>query len=188
MSGRSDTHPRVLITADVIQSKVEEIANRIAHDYDRAGELVLVGALKGAYVFLADLSRALRLPHLIDFVSVSSYGSGTESGEVRMIMDARVSLHGRHVIIVDDILDTGHTLHHLRELLGARGPASLATAVLLRKPERIEAAVEAEYVGFVIPDVWVVGYGLDLAERFRMLPYVGELSASEAAAVMRSGE
>ena len=177
--------PRVLIAEEEVARRVRELARTISAEYADAGEIVLVGVLKGAFVFLADLARLLTVPHIVDFIAVSSYGTSTASGEVRLELDLRSRLEDRHVLIVEDIVDTGHTLHYLRELLSARNPASVATAVLLRKPDRLETVVATEYVGFDIPDVWVVGYGLDLADQFRTLPYVGQLDDEEVLAIKR---
>lgn len=167
-------HPRVLISAEQIRRRVEELARQISLDYAGKGQLTLVGVLKGAFMFLADLSRELRVPRLIDFIALSSYGrGGAESGAVRLLMDVRESLEGRHVLIVEDIVDTGRTLRYLTGLLEARGPASIRTCALVRKQARQEVDVSIEYLGFDIPDVWVVGYGLDYAEQHRTLPYIG---------------
>jgi len=135
---------------------------------------VLVGVLKGAFILLADLARQLTIPHSVEFIAVSSYGEkGSDSGAVRLLMDVREDIAGRHVLVVEDILDTGHTLDYLTALLRARHPASLRTCVLVRKKDRVEIDVPIDYLGFEIPDVWVVGYGLDFAEQNRTLPYIG---------------
>ena len=137
--------------------------------------MLILGVLRGAYIFLADLSRALTIPRRIDFIALSSYEKSSSAGGVRLIMDARVSLAGRHVLIVEDILDSGQTLAYLLRLFAARGPASIKTCVLVRKPHRdIDLAVD--YLGFDIPDEWVVGYGLDYDDKYRALPYIGRLS------------
>ena len=162
-----------LITEDAIQRRVQELAADISRDYDGRGEVVLVGVLKGAFVFLADLARHLTIPRTIEFMSVSSYAKASYSGEVRLVLDLRKSVEGKHVLIVEDIVDTGRTLHYLLDLLGARRPASLATCALVRKKERHEIEVPITYLGFDIPDVWVVGYGLDYDEAYRTLPYIG---------------
>lgn len=168
---------RVLIDADTIQRRVNELAQQINKDYAGIREsMILVGVLKGSFIFLADLCRKLDVPHVIDFISLSSYGASSQStGNVRLIMDTRENLEGRHVMIVEDILDSGYTLDYLRRNFEARNVASLKTAVLLDKPEQRKVDVELDYVGFQIPSVWVVGYGLDYAERYRTLPYIAEM-------------
>ncbi len=168
---------RVLIDADTIQRRVDELAQQINREYAGiTGSLILVGVLKGSFIFLADLCRKLNIPHVIDFISLSSYGASSQAtGNVRLIMDTRENLEGRHVMIIEDILDSGFTLDYLCRNFAARKPASLKTAVLLDKPDRRKVAVELDYIGFQIPDVWVVGYGLDYAERYRTLPYIAEM-------------
>ena len=170
-------HPelsRILITEDQIHSRVQELAAQISQDFDRVERLYIIGILKGAFIFLADLTRELEVPHIVDFMALSSYGKTATSGTVRILMDLRESIEGQHVLIVEDILDSGNTLSYLSRILKARGPASLHTCVLVRK---IRPGVDfpIDYLGFDIPDVWVVGYGLDLADRFRTLPYIAEL-------------
>jgi hypoxanthine phosphoribosyltransferase len=164
---------RVLISADEIQKRVKELADQVSDDY-RGKRLYMVGILKGAFIFMADLTRALSIPHVVDFMALSSYGKSTESGAVRILMDLREPIEGQHVLIVEDIVDTGHTLRYLYQVLKGRSPASLRTCALVRK-QRVQADLPLDYLGFDIPDVWVVGYGLDFADRFRTLPYVGEL-------------
>ncbi len=167
---------QVLLNEDVIRRRVDELAVQISADYHDDDELVLVGVLKGAFIFLADLSRRLTIRHHVDFIALASYDGGhVRSGSVRMIMDTRTALAGRHVLIVEDILDTGYTLNYLIRNFQARNPASLRTCVLLRKLEREEVAVRVDYLGFDIPNVWVVGYGLDYADRYRTLPYIAAL-------------
>ena len=172
----SDPLP-TLITEEDLLARVVELAAQIDEDYAEVGELVLVGVLKGSFMFLADLARHLSVPHRVEFIAVSSYGDrhSEHSGSVRLLMDVRHDIGGEHVLVVEDIVDTGHTLAYLMRLLGARTPASLRLCTLLHKPERTEAVVTLDYVGFEIPDVWVVGYGLDYAERHRTLPYVATL-------------
>ena len=170
----NDAQPKVLITEQAIAEKVSRLGAQISQDYAGRGDLMLIGVLKGSFIFLADLSRRLTIPHTVDFIALSSYGAATRSsGEVRLMMDLRTSIAGKHILIVEDIVDTGHTLEYLERLLGARGPASLKACALVRKPDRREVDVELTYVGFDIPDKWVVGYGLDYADRFRTLPYIG---------------
>ena len=168
------TQPDELIGADDIRKRVDELAAQISTDYADKGELVLIGVLKGAFIFLADLSRRLTIPRHIEFIAVSSYQHGSvPSGAVRLVMDVRASIEGRHVLIVEDIVDTGHTLHYLINMLESRGPASVRTCALLHKVHKTEVDVEVDYLGFTIGDEWVVGYGLDFAERDRTLPYIG---------------
>ncbi len=169
---------RILATEDEIEQSIRRLAAQISQDY--AGkEVLLIGILKGAFIFLADLSRHLTIPHSVDFMSLSSYGAtATTSGEVRIIMDLRTFIRDKHVIIVEDIVDTGYTLSYLQQLLGARKPTSLKNCVLLSKPDRRKATVLIDYLGFEIPDHWVVGYGLDYADKHRTLPYIGVLKPS----------
>jgi hypoxanthine phosphoribosyltransferase len=166
--------PVVLISEQEIQMRVAELAAEISADYEAADDLVMVGVLKGAFVFLADLSRKLTIPRTIEFIAVSSYGSGSRSsGAVRLVMDVRGNIEGKHVLIVEDIVDTGHTLKYLIGMLKSHRPASVKTAALVRKAERAEVEVKVDYLGFDIGDEWVVGYGLDYAEQNRTLPYIG---------------
>lgn len=168
---------RVLIDADTIQRRVTELANQINRDYAGITEpLILVGVLKGSFIYLSDLCRKLTVPHVVDFIAVSSYGKGSEStGNVRLLMDTRENLENHHVLIVEDILDTGYTLDYLVRNFTARGTKSVNTTVLLEKPDRHVVPVDLKYVGFTIPDVWVVGYGLDYGEQYRTLPYIAEM-------------
>jgi len=171
-------HPdlrEVLFTAEQIRVRVGEMARDIAADY-REREPVLVAVLDGAVVFLADLMRALPIPVRADFVKWSSYGdSSASSGEVQLLKDLSFSVEGKHVLVVEDIIDTGLTLHYLLETLAARDAASIAVAALLDKPSRRKIEVKLDYVGFQVPDEFVVGYGLDFAQRHRNLPYVAVL-------------
>jgi len=170
-------HPdieRILIPSDQINLRVRELAEQISRDYRDVERLYIIGILKGAFIFLADLTRQLEVPHVVDFMALSSYGKTTTSGAVRIIMDLREPIDGQHVLIVEDIVDTGHTLSYLYNVLKGRNPASLHTCVLVRK-KRANQNVPIDYLGFDIPDVWVVGYGLDYADRYRTLPYVAEL-------------
>lgn len=169
----TDALPPELISESVIRKRVNELAAQISADYADAGEVVLIGVLKGSFIFLADLSRNMTIPRTIEFIAVSSYGAGSKSGAVRLVMDVRGNIEGRHVLIVEDIVDTGHTLDYLIGMMNSHGPASVKTCALLHKAERAEVDVPVDYVGFSIPDEWVVGYGLDFAERDRTLPYIG---------------
>lgn len=172
----SNGGPDTLITEEEIHKRVTDFAEQISRDYAGEGEIVLIGILKGAFILLADLSRRLTVSHRVEFMAVSSYGqSSVSTGAVRLIMDLRGDIENKHVLIVEDIVDTGHTLHYLVSLLKTRRPASLRTCALVRKSDRAEVDVEIDYLGFDIPDVWVVGYGLDYAEQYRTLPYIGVL-------------
>jgi hypoxanthine phosphoribosyltransferase len=165
---------RVLITDAQIARRIRGMAREIARDYT-GREMVVVSLLNGTVMFLADLIRNLSLPLRLDFIGVSSYGAGTESGELVFTKELRLSVRGRDVLLVDDILDTGKTLYRVLGKLRALRPRRIRTCVLLNKAARRVEAVEADYVGFEIPDYFVVGYGLDFAERYRNLPFVGVL-------------
>jgi len=170
----SNHQPEVMISEDDIARRVGELAADISRDYADKSSLVLVGVLKGSFIFLADLARRLTIPRTIEFIAVSSYGGGSKhSGAVRLVMDVRGNIEGRHVLIVEDIVDTGHTLKYLIGMMKSHRPASVRTCALLHKADRAEVEVELDYIGFSIPDEWVVGYGLDYAERDRTLPYIG---------------
>jgi hypoxanthine phosphoribosyltransferase len=166
----------VLITAEQLQQRIGELAARIDADY--AGrDLLLVGVLKGAVMVMADLTRALHLPVSMDWMAVSSYGSGTtSSGVVRILKDLDTDISGRHVLLIEDIVDSGLTLSYLVHNLQSREPASLAVCVLLKKRSAAAMPAEVEYTGFEIGDEFVIGYGLDYAERYRNLPFVGTLA------------
>ena len=175
-----DTTPAVLISEEQIQKRVAELAEKISADYSDKGDVVLVGVLKGAFIFLADLSRRLTVPRTIEFIAVSSYEEGSvSSGAVRLVMDVRGNIEGRHVLIVEDIVDTGQTLSYLIGMIKSHGPASIRTCTLLHKAESAEVDVEIDYVGFGIGDEWVVGYGLDYAEQNRTLPYIGTVKPTD---------
>lgn len=157
-----------------------ELAEKISADYTNNGDLVLIGVLKGSFIFLADLSRRLSIPRTIEFIAVSSYGDGSvSSGAVRMLMDVRGNIEDKHVLIVEDIVDTGHTLKYLIGVLKSHRPASIRTAALVRKAESAEVDVTIDYLGFDIGDEWVVGYGLDYAEQNRTLPYIGIIDPTD---------
>jgi hypoxanthine phosphoribosyltransferase len=169
--------PNVMLSAEDVQARIAVLAREISRDYPDGEDIHLVAILKGAFLFLGDLIRAMNRHVTIDFMAVSSYGKGTNSsGEVRMIKDLDSGLEGRNVIIVEDIVDTGLTLAYLQEILHARNPKTLRTACLLSKPSRRKVAVKVEYIGFTIEDRFVVGYGLDYAERYRNLPFIGVLN------------
>jgi hypoxanthine phosphoribosyltransferase len=160
---------RVLISSADIQTRIQELGAEIDRDYPN-GPVYLVGILKGAFIFLADLTRAMKTPARIEFVGISSYGRGkTSSGEVRLTKDLDVSIEGYDVVVVEDIVDSGVTLHYLLQVFAQRKPKSLRIATLLDKPEHRQRPVEVDYVGFRIPDEFVVGYGLDFAEDYRNL-------------------
>jgi hypoxanthine phosphoribosyltransferase len=172
-----DLSPNVMLSADEVQARITALAREISSDYPPNEDLHLVAILKGAFLFLGDLIRVMDRNVTIDFMAVSSYAKGTtSSGEVRMIKDLDSGLEGRNVIIVEDIVDTGLTLSYLQEILRARNPKTLRTACLLSKPSRRKVDVKVEYVGFTIEDRFVVGYGLDYAEKYRNLPFIGVLN------------
>jgi len=165
----------ILVTEEQIQSKVKELGERITEDY-QGKDLMLVGILKGAVMFLSDLARNINLPVMIDFMAVSSYGSSSEStGIVRIIKDLESSIDGKDILIVEDIIDTGLTLSYLTDNLRKRRAKSVRIVTLLDKPERRKVEVTVDYTGFVIPDEFVIGYGIDYAEQYRNLPFVAAL-------------
>jgi hypoxanthine phosphoribosyltransferase len=166
----------VLIDEDALASRITELADEVSNDY--AGrDLLLIGVLKGAVFFMADLMRQISVPCEVDFMAISSYGGSTDSsGVVRILKDLDINISDRHVLVVEDIIDSGLTLQYLMRNLGSREPASLEVCALLTKPERREIEVPVRYVGFEIPNRFVIGYGLDFAERYRNLPYVGVLN------------
>jgi hypoxanthine phosphoribosyltransferase len=172
-----DSIERVLLSEDKIRTRVAELGAEISRDY--AGrELLLVGVLKGAVIFIADLARAVTSPLGVDFVAVSSYGSATKtSGVVRILKDLDEDIKDRHVLMVEDILDTGLTVRYLMKLFRNRGPASLEVCTLLSKEGKQRVPIECKYVGFKIPDEFVIGYGLDCDEHYRNLPYIATLKA-----------
>ena len=168
----------ILFDQAQLEAKVAQLGEQISRDYE-GKDLLLVGVLKGSVVFMADLMRRITVPAAIDFMAVSSYGSGVKtSGVVRILKDLDRSIEGKDLLIVEDILDSGMTLHYLRDLLRDRGCASVRIVTLLDKPERRKVDIHPDYVGFQIPDAFVVGYGLDYAEKYRNLPYVGILRPS----------
>ncbi len=169
---------RILIPTEALQRRIAELGRQISQDY--AGkDLVLVCVLKGGVMFLTDLMRHITVPHEVDFMAISSYGAGARysTGVVRILMDLQTNIEGRHVLIVEDIVDSGRTLDHILRLLWTRNPATLRVCALLDKKARREIAVPLDYVGFEIPNVFVFGYGLDLDEKFRNIPFVAVLRA-----------
>lgn len=168
----------ILLSAEDIQSRVRDMAEEIMRHYQSMGidELVVVGILRGAVVLMSDLIRCLPMPVSVDFMAISSYGSGTSSsGTVRILKDLSEGIEGKHVLVIEDIVDTGLTLKNLLSVLWARNPHSLAVCTLLNKPSRRETQVHLDFCGFEIPDKFVVGYGLDYAGQYRHLPYIGVL-------------
>ena len=171
----------ILIDEETLHSRIAELGAQISDDY-RGEDLLLIGVLKGAIFFMADLMRSIDIPCEVDFMAISSYGAGIDSsGVVRILKDLDVSIEGRNVLVVEDIIDSGLTLSYLLRNLEARDPASLEVCALLTKPERRENDVACRYVGFEIPNRFVIGYGLDFAERYRNLPFVGVLRDELAA-------
>ncbi|MEZ4870474.1 MAG: hypoxanthine phosphoribosyltransferase [Caldilineaceae bacterium] len=178
------THPKQLLHADIecilideqaLQQRVRELGEAISQQY--AGQdLLLISVLKGSIVFMADLIRAIAIPHEIDFMAISSYGAGvTSSGAVRILKDLNFSIEGRNIVVVEDIIDSGHTLSYLLRILRERQPASTRIVTLLDKPDRREVDMTVDWIGFAIPNHFVVGYGLDYNEHYRNLPYIGIL-------------
>ena len=166
----------MMISAKAIAARIEDLAREIEAEFAGTDKLILVGLLRGSFVFIADLVRELDLPVEIDFLEASSYGNSTESSrEVRILKDLRGEIGGRDVLVVEDIVDTGHTLNHVTTLLASREPRTLKTIALLDKPTRREVDIKATWTGFEIPDEFVVGYGIDYAQRNRNLPYIGKV-------------
>lgn len=168
---------RVLISTDDIAAKVKQMAAEISETYRGVDELVLVCVLNGAFRFAADLEANLKVPYSIDFMSLSSYpGAATKAtGEVRVLLDVKNSLHGKHVLLIEDIVDTGHTLNYLFQMLGTKHPASLRACALVSKSEMRQVDVKVDWIGFQVPNEWLVGYGLDWQNKYRTLPYIGVL-------------
>jgi hypoxanthine phosphoribosyltransferase len=165
-----------MISAKSIAARIEELSEVLQDTFRDTDKLIVVGLLRGSFVFIADLVRELDLPIEVDFLEASSYGDGTESSrEVRILKDLRGAIEGRDVLVVEDIVDTGHTLNHVTKLLSNRNPARLKSVALLDKPSRREVDFQADFVGFSIPDEFVVGYGIDYAQRNRNLPYIGKV-------------
>jgi len=175
-------HPdidHILLEPEAIATRIQTLAQEITAATVAVEQLILVGVLKGSVVFMADLARALHRPVALDFIAVSSYGASTStSGVVRLVKDLDGDIGGRHVVLVEDIVDSGLTLSYVLDIFRRRNPASLAVCALLNKPERRQTDLMLDYVGFDIPDAFVVGYGLDYAEKYRNLPYIGVLKES----------
>ena len=170
------TTTTILLSEAQIRDRIHTLAAEIERDYPEGEDIHLVGVLKGGFMFMADLVRAMTARVSMDFMALSSYGKGTtSSGQVMVLKDVDSSLEGRNVIIVEDIVDTGLTLHYLQDILKARAPRSVRTACLLSKPSRRQVDVQVDYIGFTIDDHFVIGYGLDYAERYRNLPYIAVL-------------
>ncbi len=170
-----DDVERVLISTEELKQRIADMGKQISQDY--AGkEILMIGVLRGAVIFMADLARAIDIPVAIDFMAVSSYGAGTSSsGVVRILKDLDETVEGKHILVVEDIIDSGLTLNYLLDNIKSRKPASLRMCTLLNKPERRKVNVHIDYNGFTIPDHFVVGYGLDYAEKYRNLPFIGIL-------------
>ena len=169
-----------LISAKAIAARVEALAREVSEYYRGTEKLVVVGLLRGSFIFIADLVRELDLPVEVDFLEVSSYGNATESSrEVRILKDLRGEIEGRDVLVVEDIVDTGYTLRHVLEILGTRHPKRIEVCALLDKPSRREVNIKARWIGFEIPDSFVVGYGIDYAQRNRNLPHIGAVRFPE---------
>ena len=165
-----------IISAKSIAARIEVLANQITEYFENANKLVVVGLLRGSFVFIADLVRELDIPVEVDFLEVSSYGNAMDSSrEVRVIKDISGEISGLNVLVVEDIIDTGHTMAHVVNMLSSRGPKLLQVATLLDKPSRREVEIDAKWIGFEIPDEFVVGYGIDYAQRNRNLPYIGKV-------------
>ena len=171
-----------LISAEAIATRVAELGAQITTEYaplSRSTDVVVIGVLKGSVIFLADLVRNIAAPVYVDFIGISSYGDASvSSGVVQITQDLSRPIEGRHVIVVEDIVYTGHTVHYLMENLGTRRPASIKLCALLHKPERAERDIKIDYLGFTIPNKFVVGYGLDIAQQFRNLPFIGYVQGS----------
>ncbi len=168
---------KTILSTDDIDRRVGELAHQIDEDYHNVDQLLILGILRGAFIFIADLTRRLQTTHVVDFMALTSYTKNKSIGEVRILMDSREIIKDQHVLIVEDIIDSGNTLNHLCRTLLERQPASLRTCVLVRKKRtNVKLDIPINYIGFEIPDVWVVGYGLDYDNYYRTLPYVAELA------------
>ncbi|XKM12995.1 hypoxanthine phosphoribosyltransferase [Orbaceae bacterium ac157xtp] len=171
----------IMISENDIHNRVEELSNQINQDYKNSqNELILVGLLRGSFIFMSDLSRAIKVGHEVDFMTASSYGRGMDSNrDVKILKDLDEDIRDKDVLIIEDIIDTGNTLSKVEELLLLRRPRSLAICTLLDKPSRREVEVDVKYIGFSIPDEFVVGYGIDYAQHYRHLPYIGKVILQE---------
>lgn len=171
----------VMISEHEVHQRIQELGQQISQDYKNSqNELILVGLLRGSFIFMADLSRAITVGHEVDFMTASSYGNAMSSNrDVKILKDLDEDIRGKDVLIVEDIIDTGNTLSKVKELLELRGPRSLEICTLLDKPSRREVKVPVKYVGFSIPDEFVVGYGIDYAQHYRHLPYIGQVTLFE---------
>ncbi|WP_026317908.1 hypoxanthine phosphoribosyltransferase [Algicola sagamiensis] len=166
----------VLISEKDVQERIQALAEEMSAHYDNTDDLMIVGLLRGSYVFMADLSRAMKVNHIVDFMTASSYGSSMESNrDVRILKDLDEDIKGKDVLIVEDIIDTGYTLSKVKEILTLREPKSLRICTLLDKPSRREVDVPVDWIGFSIPDEFVVGVGIDYAQKYRNLPYIGKV-------------
>lgn len=169
-----DDVAEILITQKELEERIAELGAKISRDFTPADRPLLVCILKGAYMFLSDLTKQITIPHEVDFMATSAYGGGLDSqGIVRLMLDLKANIFGRHVLLVEDIVDHGGTINYILRLLSERHPASLRVCTLLNKPSRREFDVDLDYVGFDIPDRFVIGYGLDIDEMYRNLPYIG---------------
>ena len=167
----------VMISEQEVKNRIAELGAQITAHYQGSNDLVLIGLLRGSFMFMADLARSIDLPQEVDFMTASSYGNSMNSNrDVRILKDLDDDINGKDVLIVEDIIDTGYTLSKVREILSLRSPKSLAICTLLDKPSRREVNVPVEFVGFAIPDEFVVGYGIDYAQRYRHLPYIGKVT------------
>lgn len=167
----------VMISEQEIAQRISEMAAQINQDYQQSSSLILIGLLRGSFIFMADLCRKISVPHSVDFMTASSYGDGTSSTrDVKIIKDLDEEIRGKDVLIVEDIIDSGHTLSKVRELFLLREPKSLQICTLIEKPSRKEVDVPVKYIGFSIPDKFIVGYGLDYAQQYRHLPFIGLVS------------
>ena len=174
-----DDHVQILISETEITARVNQLAKQITENYSNTDQLVVVGLLRGSFIFIADLVRRLNLPVEVDFMTVSSYGDKTESSrQVTILKDLETNIHDRDVLVVEDIIDTGHTLAQVLKIMQTRGPSSLSVCTLLNKPSRREIEVDIRWTGFDIPDEFVIGYGIDYAQQGRNLPHIGFVQKS----------
>ena len=174
MNGLLPRLSKTIVSAHEISLRINALARQIDSDYQNVDQLLIVGILRGAFIFLADLTRHLKTPHIVDFMALTSYSKNKSTGEVRILMDSRETIKDQHVLVIDDILDSGDTLNHLYRIINERKPASIRTCVLVRK-DRKDIGFSVDYFGFDVPNVWMVGYGLDYDNHFRTLPFIAEL-------------